>query len=345
MAQLRSMPGERYELVATGFAELPTESRKNPGSRVRFVAGAIKRILKSQPFKGRQCVLCLPAETTFVQHIKMAKMPDDQLAEALRWELQGKLPYDPSRAIIRHVIAGETFNSEEVKQEVVVLAANREVVESHIALAKRSKLDCVGINVEPCAIVECFARLFRRADDASRTTLFIDIGSTSTQVVVSHGPQLVFARNIFVGGVQFDQAIADGLQMPLEQAIAFRRQNWGGEDDPARSAKAAVLLARPIDELSAELTRCLQYYDSVFNSRPLERVVFLGGQAYDKRVCQMLAQRIGLPAQIGDPLARVNRAPDALEQIGVAGEGSLPDWAVAVGLSLGADVRAVAGAA
>ena len=67
MAQLRSLPGGQYELVATGFAELPAESRKSAGSRARFVAGAIKRILKSQPFKGRQCTLSLPAATTFVQ--------------------------------------------------------------------------------------------------------------------------------------------------------------------------------------------------------------------------------------------------------------------------------------
>jgi len=76
--------------------------------------------------------------------------------------------------------------------------------------------------------------------------------------------------------------------------------------------------------------------------RPLERAIFLGGQAYDKRLCQALARQLALPAQIGDPLAGIPREPDALAPGVTSADGSLPDWAVAAGLSLGSAAGAKA---
>ena len=96
------------------------------------------------------------------------------------------------------------------------------------------------------------------------------------------------------------------------------------------------LLGPPLDELTQELNQCLRYYDSVFRNRNTERVIFLGGQAYDKRLCQAVAQRLALPAQIGDPLMRIPRTGGQSP----GDEPPQPDWAVAVGLSLGAEKAA-----
>lgn len=336
MAQVRLVDGQ-YELLAASSRELPDDARKNPALRAKCIADAFRELPRTVPFKSRECILSIPAETTFVQHLKMAKMPDDQFANALQWELQGKLPYDPSQAIIRYVIAGDIYDHEEVKREVVVLAASREVVESHVDLARRAKLDCVAVNVEPCAIVECFSRMFRRAEDAERAALFIDIGYTSTQVVVAHGPHLAFAKNLFIGASQFDRAVAEGLQIPLGEARQMRIDLQQGQaTDGGQADRVYQFLGPTLSGLADEVTNCLRYYESVFHNRPVERVVFLGGQAHDKRLCQSLAQRLAMPAQIGDPLAGMRRAEGAGLEIGLDRRGVQPDWAVAIGLSLGA---------
>jgi len=333
MAQLRAAPLGSLSLVAAGRRNVPPGDEKAPDKRARFAAEAIRQLMSDLPFKGRRCILSLPAEVTFIQHIKMAKMSSEQLTGALQWELQGKLPYDPSRAIIRHVVAGEIYSDSEVKQEVIVLAANRAIIESHLNLLHRSKLDCVGINLQPCAIVECFARLFRREEDTAKATLFVDVGSASTQVVILNGGRMVFAKNLFVAGRQFDQAVAEGLKVRLEEAQR-RRRDWAAGKPVDGSAQFAGFLNDPIRTLAAELTSCLRYYESVFPNRPVDRAVFLGGQAHDKQLCQTLAQRLSMPARIGDPLANIAHRDQADGDPRSAESG--PDWAVAVGLSLGA---------
>jgi hypothetical protein len=50
----------------------------------------------------------------------------------------------------------------------------------------------------------------------------------------------------------------------------------------------------------------------------------------------MIARKLNLPAQIGDPLVRVSRA----EGSNLTTTDPLPNWAVAVGLSLGGEQAA-----
>ncbi len=69
-------------------------------------------------------------------------------------------------------------------------------------------------------------------------------------------------------------------------------------------------------------------------------MMFLGGQAYDKHLCQSIAKQMNLPAQVGDPLMRIAHVSDAGLQAGLDRREPQPGWAVAVGLGLGANEAA-----
>jgi type IV pilus assembly protein PilM len=237
--------------------------------------------------------------------------------------------------VIRHVVAGDIFGDGDGKCEVVVAAAPRATVEAFLEMADKAKLHVRGIDIESCAVVECFGRIFRRAGDAERTIMFVDLGATTTQIVLTHGDKLVFARNLNLGEMQIDKAIAQGMNIPLEVAHSLRWDLQKGKGGAAQDELFRHIDVQ-LDLLSSEITQCLRYYESVFRTRPVERAIFVGGQAYDKRMCQSLAQRLNMPAQIGDPLARVRRIEGAGLSIGLDRREPQPHWAVAVGLSLGA---------
>jgi len=335
LAQLHLVDGN-VELLAVGSAEIPTSCRNAPKGRMDFLAESIRDILGSNPFRNRQCVLSVPAEATFVHHVKLPTLPPSHIDMALRRELEGKLPYPVDDAIIRHLIAGQIYGDGDAKQEVIVFAIARQTLDGYLSMTRRARLDVIGVNVESCAIVECFARLFRRSGDASHTILFVDMGAASTQVVLSQAEKIVFARNLAIGGEVLDRAVADALGITVEQANSFRRDLLKGKANGATEKELYHMLEGPVGALADELTQCLRYYESVFRNQSVERVIFVGGQANDKRLCQAIAQRLNLPAQIGDPLMRIGRANGAGLGIGLDRRDAQPQWAVAVGLSLGA---------
>lgn len=334
MAQLRITDGD-YELLAAREKEIPRDARRNAPERMDLIAENIREMLKTAPFKGKQAVMSIPAEATFVHHVKLPRMETDHTIQALRTELSGRLPYDVSDAVIQYVVADQLPGEGEPMQELIAFAAPRDLVLSYLEMSRKAKLNVIAINVESCALVECFSRLFRRESDARRTMLFVDMGAESTQVAFSHGNRIVFARNLRFGGDDLDRAVAEGKQISVDEAQALRRQAMTEQDSQSIDHELHRLTQEPLGLLATELSKCLRYYESTFRDRAIERVIFLGGQAYDRPLCQSLAEGLNVPAQIGDPLLRVGHKDNLPVNEGLDQREPQPDWAVAIGLSIG----------
>lgn len=102
----------------------------------------------------------------------------------------------------------------------------------------------------------------------------------------------------------------------------------------ARNVEAAV--REPLSRLIEELSLCRRYYETAFHDQPLQRLVFVGGEANQRGLCQQIAREMGLGAQIGDPLCRMSKTNDAgLLECGIDRRLPQPAWTVAVGLSMG----------
>jgi Tfp pilus assembly PilM family ATPase len=94
---------------------------------------------------------------------------------------------------------------------------------------------------------------------------------------------------------------------------------------------ANVDFSELLDALTDELLMCRRYHQSLFPGRPIDRLIFLGGEASQIGFCQHIARVLRLPAQLGDPMARLKRDA-ALSTPGVSLDRAQPGWAVAFGL-------------
>jgi type IV pilus assembly protein PilM len=355
-------------LCAAATIEMPEAIRSAPAQREAFCADAIRDAIATKGFKGRQAVTCLPANQMAVQHLRMAKMSAEELQKALPFEAQGKLPFDAARAVLKHALSGEVYQNQETRQEVILMAAPRECVDRHLSILSKAKLDVVGIHVEPHALIECFGYLFRRKTDMDMSTMFVDIGAGSTHVVIAHGKQMVFAKHVQIGGDILNRKAADATNTSLLEARELRVRmsqdaaharlpagvvaietsgnaahdgltDNGHRDSRARKIDEAVFeriveaLEEPVEVLVTELLLCVRYYESIFPGRQIDRVIFVGGESRHVSICQTIAQRLGLPATLGDPLARLLR--DEQSRCGIDARQPQPGWAVAVGLAIG----------
>jgi len=213
--------GREWVLAAAACTDIPAGVRGSTESLYKFAAGAIRDLVSGGNFKGRSAVLSVPSALLQIQHVRMPKLGDDETRKALPWELKGKLTVDPSQAVLRHVIAGETQAGGEAKNEIVVMATPKAAVAQLIAMAAKARLEIVGLNTEPKAIVDCFAHVYRRKADAEVTSLFVDAGAKLTRVTIARGSHILFARSIDVGGDTLSAAVAEAMQQlsPLPHCV------------------------------------------------------------------------------------------------------------------------------
>ena len=405
LAQVRYEGGD-YRLIAAASADVPSHVRHDSAARLAFFVQTTRDLLAQGNFAGRQAVLSLPASMMFIQHLRMAKMDEQSTLKALPWEAAGKLPIDPSVALMRHIVAGEIYADQEPRQEIILMAASREAVNQLLGAAGRAKLDVVGMNIESKAVVDCFGHIYRRKTDQEVTNCFVDIGCAATRVCIARGEHILLARAIPVGGDHLTRAVAEARGLRLEEAKMLRSklataqaatvetaaqaavrqetteenrfallsaglrageagEGWmrrveDGEGNPNGRFGGAVSAEEepePMDrgvadvlsqgsaveeacggltgKLVEELDLCRRYYETTFPSHGVDRLIFVGGEARQRALCQRIARGMGLTAQVGDPLVRMGRTSEVGIESGIDRRQSQPAWAVAIGLSLG----------
>jgi Tfp pilus assembly PilM family ATPase len=279
---------------------------------------------------------------------------------------------------LRHLVAGEVYQDQEPRNEVILMAAARETVQQLLAAAAKARLDVIGMSLEAAALIGCFGHIYRRKDDAVAVSLFVDIGCASSRAIIAQGPHILFARAIKVGGEHLNRAVGNALKISIDDAklLRLRLCHFQPSLDEHRQkqeiqpvlelAREGALLSAPLPqaeraqqeaqfqhvadacrealaELIEELNMCRRYYESTFPNKPVDRLIFVGGEAKQRSLCQEIARAMALPAQVGDPLVRMARTTKVGIESGLDRRQPQPGWAVAVGLSLGpVDVTAAA---
>ena len=283
-------------LHASGCENAPENIEIGSGNWQRWVAETTKDIIKYNGFKGKEVVASIFSDDLFIEQIKISKSPGINLEDAVPQKIGQKLPFNIKNAIIKHVV---TNNSNNGDIDVLVMAAEKEKINRHLAIYEKAGLDIKGINVWPVIMTNCYAHFFgRRQADTGAVAMLMDIGANSSDIVICKGKDLLFARAIPIGCCQFDQA-------------------------------------GKIDEMIIEAEACCHYFESLASRSHIQRLLLLSGRGADDKICQKvseLAKRMKIPAQIGDVLAAIEIKADRIGNIDRRNQNV--DWTTAFGLSL-----------
>jgi type IV pilus assembly protein PilM len=318
---------DRTKLVAVARKDLPHGRKMTAEEYDALLVQAIRQAQDGQEFRGRDAVVCLGARELFVQNIRVPKLTGDALEKMVAQEVASRIPFAAAEAEIRFLEAEDVRQGDAVKREIVVLACHRPVLERALAVVEQAGLRPVAVDVEPVALVRCYARQFRREDDKQQRTVFVHVGATNTAVVIARGDDALFVKYIDVGGKHLDDAVASHLKMNATEAATLRRHNGDRRSDQQDSevARSVAEAARPvIDRLAQELALCIRYYSVTFRGQPLSRMVLSGGEA-SPTLSDWLRPRLDLICELGEPLR-------TFEPQAVAGRKT--QWDVAAGLAL-----------
>jgi len=291
----------------------------------------VRQRIARNGFRGKEAVISLPAENLVIQYVRLPPMQPEELIAGLPGELRSKLPFDPRQAVIRHIVAGQVSENNEAKQDVIALAARRDVVERHVAAMTKIGLNVIGVGVEPCAM--CYPYAYEATvgaptQEGPPSLMIVYLGFHTTHVAIVRGQDTTFVKGVELGSDQFADAVAKAKGIPLEEAAAVRAK-W-------REASASGVVQEAVEAYNAsrkhleplvdEIESCMRYYASLARGAHIDRLIFLGPEARDRALVHVIGAHLGVPSEVGDPLARMEDATSR--------GGPEPEMAVAVGLSL-----------
>ena len=325
----------------------------NGEERRSFVISAIKQVLADGNFRGRNVVSCLPNDRLKITSLRLSEAESGEIEQTLRKEVAQRFGLDPDRDGINYMLAGNVQQGDEVKNELILFAADDETIKSHIGMLEEAQLRPVAIDTVPCALFRSFERSLRRQEDREQTAVFVDLGSRFTTVVFGRGGEISFVKQIPIGGEKFNREIATKLGISIAEAETLRgtlrmerstnvdtgasegapESDSMGQGSLDASTRQVMVDAVSVvaEELAREISLCFRYYTVTFRGKRVERAVFAGGEAYENILLNTLRRQLPVEIEVAEPLRgfdtmNVNFDSDR--------RGLLCEWAVAVGLSL-----------
>lgn len=310
-----------FRLITYGGLELPLKGvgLNTPEGQNKMVA-TINEVLERAKTSTRNIVASLSPQHVFNSILWVPKVPDKELAEAIRWEAKQYIPAPLEDVIIDWQKIEEDTARRRLK--IYLVAAPKNLINKYLKLYEVANLKPLALEIDPLALIRCFS-----SSETPENFVIVDIGAYETNISVVEKNVLRLCRTLTSGSEVITKAIATNLGVTEERALQFKK-DFGLKPDKLEG-QLLKSIQPIINSIVTEVKRSLEFYKKEA-SGPVKEIILAGGGAQLPGLAEHLSQKLDLPAKIGDPWARIDY-PSALEpklkEIG-------PSFAVAVGLAM-----------
>ena len=325
------------QTIRVEAAEEETIDRNlEPGSEPwrQQVTELLQKMYREGGFTGNEVITCLPSDFVKIKSLRLDTSDPEQIEETIRTEVAERFGMDSQCDEIRYMVAGNVYQGEEIKNEVIFFGIDREQLAAHIRLLEEANLMPVSIDTVPNALFRSFQATLRRREDRELVSVFVDLGSKYSTVIIGKGQGIVFVKQIPIAGDQLNEQVASSLGISMEEAAQLRIRlhtpdNGGIDKETSRAVIDAM--TNSIEDLAHEISLCFKYYAVTFRGQRPAEAVFAGGEAYEAVLMDAIRRHLGMDIRIAEPLrgydlskANFNRRRNP----------QMCEWAVAVGLAL-----------
>lgn len=300
-----SQVGSRYRIDHYAMEPLPPNAviEKNV-VEVEAVGQALRRALARAGSKSKFAATAVAGSAVISKVITMpADLTEDDLEMQIEAEASQYIPYPLEEVSLDFEVIGPVKDNPGLMN--VLLAASRtENVEVRVAALEAGGLSAKVVDVEAFAMENAFRLIAEPLSLAKEAVVaLVDIGATSTTLIVLRNQRTIYTREQVFGGKQLTDEIMRRYALSFDEASLAKRQ--GGLPD---SYEHEVL--EPFKEaMTQQISRLLQFFFAGSEFNKVDQIVLAGGSVVIPGCAEMVEQQLGVPTAIANPLAGMALGP------------------------------------
>jgi type IV pilus assembly protein PilM len=332
--------GRSLELERFGVAEIypGMDKRSEAGNRREAKVDAIRRAMADGGINAKYSISAISGESIIVRYIQLPEMPETELKGAIRWEAEDYVPFPLDEVNLDSMILGRSEAGGAGKIDVLLVAAKKELVAEHVDLLKGADLQPAIVDVDSFAFLNAFELNY--LPNASEVVALLNMGAEITGISIYVAGVSRFSRDIAIAGdtitahiqqrlnctwqraeeLKIKQGAPQVSEMPygdesvgsssLLDTIRGTVERITGEDlaDDSPELVADTVIKQSLSNLTNEIKRSIQFFESQPNGKPVQRVVIGGGMSRMSGLDGYLGRELGLPVEIVDPLRNIGFA-------------------------------------
>jgi type IV pilus assembly protein PilM len=274
------------------------------------LAAELRAALKKcspRPITDGMVVASIPESRSFMRVLDVPPVDEVETAEAVQWVVRRHIPFDLDRMYLDwEPVPGQQRVGGQ--HQVVVGAAQRDVVDPLLAVLDGLALSVVALELESQAVVRCLLPLDPEELQEIRGVLMVDMGATVTDIALFDRGAIRYTATVQWGGDDLTRRLVEELQVSQEEALVLK--SGEGALREAQTPRVAAVIQAGILDLVNKVARAAEEMTTELPPDQHMRAMLLsGGNANVDGITGLFASLFPeTPVHLGNPLANLATA-------------------------------------
>jgi type IV pilus assembly protein PilM len=316
-----SRRGEKFHVETYAVEPLPTNAVNDKQiSDPKVVGEVVARAVSRAGTRTKHAAVAVAGAAVISKVIQLPRMlSEDDMEEQIKVEADQYIPYPAEEVNLDFEIIGDSDKTKDTV-DVLLAACRKEQVEQRCAAIEIAGLKPKVVDIETYALENACQFLQHQMPDrgSHKTIAVVDIGASTTSVLILHDMKTVYTRDQSFGGRQLTEDIMRHYGMGLDEA--GKAKKFGSLPDDYQTE----VLSHFIADMAQQIDRSLQFFFSAASQySSIDQIILAGGCAHIAGIDIAIQERLRIPTVIAKPFAGMSISSKAKPAVLAKEEASL----------------------
>ena len=296
------------------------------------VVETLQKVFHDAKIRQKECALSVSGQSVIIRKITVPMMTEAELEEQIQWEAEQHIPFDIKDVHVDYQVLRR--RAEASQMDLLLVAAKRDQIEEYAQLARNAKLKPMVCDIDAFTVQNLFE--YSRTLPRDQTIALINIGASLSSLNIIANGVSAFTREIANGGNGITEEIQKQLNVPHDQAEAYKCGGSASADDPSRAGMVPQQVVQVIeavsDTIAAEIQRSLDFFMATSGEGEIARIYVTGGSANLAALARAIERRARVSVETWSPVEKLTI--EAKEVDPMLLQARAAQLSVALGLSL-----------
>jgi len=298
--KLAEMTYNNKGITLDNFAVIPSPQQAIANGEITdtiLVSESIKTAFKENGFKNKNACVGLSGTAVIIKKITIPKVEPKKLKDQVQYEAAQYLPFDVSQVTLEHHVLSFSSNPESL--DVLVVAAQNEFIINYLNSVGQAGLRCSVLDVNSLALANIFEINYGKTTEP--VALF-NFGSNITNFLVLLQGEVIFSRDVPVGGFHFTNEISKNMGVTFEEAETLKISQSTQQDVPEETR---TFMNMALDYVTEEIRNSIDFYTATAQGHSITKAYFTGGACQTAGLIDHLTDVLKIPFEAFNPYAAI----------------------------------------
>jgi type IV pilus assembly protein PilM len=268
------------------------------------VSEALRRLWDEGGFTRTKVITAISGPRVFVRQADVPALNTDDLRSSLKFDGQELIPIAMDEASFDFSVLDDGKGGQPAAgngtMRILVVAAHRDVLRSHLATLKGAGLTATAMDAAPLALMRAVPPAPDSGDPLAAEVI-VSIGSELTTVAVRQAGVPRFIRSLTVGGDNITETLANAMH--LEMAAAERLKRGAIASEAPQLAQARKAISAELRDLAEDVRGTVDFFMAQTEGSTIERLLITGGASQTEGLASAIGSSVSASVTLVDPFS------------------------------------------